>query len=90
MENEGPEIKSKQASKRDRTLPAGMAKGLASKEVGVVGNGGCSKMFVGDVGSCVEGCGDWSGLINYKGRKSLVAFIYGITGYGVSRPGIQN
>ena len=52
-----------------------MAKGLASKEVRVVGNGGCSKMFGGDGGSCAEGCGDCSGLLNYKGRKSLVAFI---------------
>ena len=56
-------------------IPSGIEKGLKSKEVRVVGNGGCSKMFGGDVGSCSEGCGDWSGLINYKGRKSLVAFI---------------
>ena len=48
---------------------------MASKEVRVVGNEGCSKMFSGDGGSFAEGCGDCSGLINYKGRKSLVAFI---------------
>ena len=59
-------------------IPVGMAKGLASKEVRVVGNGGCSKMFGGDGEGCAEGCfgvGCCSGLLNYKGRKSLVAFI---------------
>ena len=47
-------------------IPVGMAKGLASKEVRVVGNGGCSKMFGGDGGSFEEGCGDWSGPRNYN------------------------